>query len=178
MNQKIYFHRIVLATLLTLFGGSLFANTIIPATNNKLQYNGRIDFSDPASPQISWPGTSIAAVFTGSYLAVKLNDQFGKNYFNVFIDNDFTHPHIVEAIKGAQTYVIATNLEQGQHSFLLTKRTEGEEGATGFKGIELEDNAILHAPPARPTRRIEFFGDSITSGMGNESADNGPDDSR
>ena len=95
MNQKIYFHRIVLATLLTLFGGSLFANTIIPATNNKLQYNGRIDFSDPASPQISWPGTSIAAVFTGSYLAVKLNDQFGKNYFNVFIDNDFTHPHIV-----------------------------------------------------------------------------------
>jgi hypothetical protein len=64
----------------------------------------------------------------------------------------------------------------GAHSFLITKRTEGEEGATVFRGLELDDGGTLLAPPPRPTRRIEFFGDSITSGMGNEGALNGRDD--
>jgi hypothetical protein len=151
------------------------AVTIAPESKN-LQYTGRIDFSERAAPVITWPGTSIAGNFTGRSFAVKLDDQNGKNYFNVFLDGDTAHPFIIQADKGSRTYLVASSLPAGKHGFLITKRTEGEEGATVFRGLELEDGGKLLQPPPRPQRRIEFYGDSITSGMGDESPDNGRDD--
>jgi hypothetical protein len=153
----------------------VLALTTISANNTNLQYTGRVDFSRVDAPQISWPGTSIAANFTGQYLAVTLDDQLGKNYFNVFIDKDFKRPIILQAEQGEKNYVVAANLAPGKHSFLLTKRTEGEEGATTIKNFVLADNGKLLSPPVRLKRKIEFFGDSITSGAGNESPDDGPD---
>lgn len=147
----------------------------VKPSNDLLQYSGRIDFSDKDAPLLSWPGTSVTGKFTGQYLAVTLDDQYGKNFYNVFIDNDFSKPVVLQLIKGEKNYVVAANLKEGTHSFLLYKRTEGEEGATFFKGLSLNDNEKLLSPPAKHSRKIEFFGDSITSGMGNESPDDGPD---
>jgi hypothetical protein len=135
-----------------------------------------IDFARPAAPVMSWPGTAIAGNFSGTSLAIRLDDQLGKNYFNVFLDGDLAYPFVLEAAKGDKTYLVAQGLAPGRHSFLVTKRTEGEEGATTFRGLELAEGGELLAPPPRPAHRIEFFGDSITSGMGNEGADNGRDD--
>jgi hypothetical protein len=156
--------------------GAALAGTPIAPDNKNLQYTGRIDFSAPAAPVISWPNTAIAGNFTGSTLSVKLDDERGKNYFNVFLDGDLTYPYVLEAAQGDKTYLVAQGLAPGRHSFLITKRTEGEEGPTTFRGLELADGGALLAPSPRPVRRIEFFGDSITSGMGNEGADNGRDD--
>ncbi len=156
--------------------GSAWAAVVVPADNANLQYTGRIDFADQAAPVISWPGTSIEGNFTGSTLAVTLDDQYGKNWFNVFIDGKLDQPVIISAAKGGKTYEVATGLPAGPHRFLITKRTEGEEGATVFRGLELADGGKLLAPPPRKARKIAFFGDSITSGMGNESPDDGPDD--
>ncbi len=153
-----------------------FAFTTISPADKHLQYTGRVDFSDPIAPIISWPDTSVAANFTGPYLAITLDDQDGKNFFNVFIDDDLAHPFIIHAVKGEKDYVIAERLPEGKHSFLLTKRTEGEEGATIVKSFTFADHAKLLPPPSRPKRRIEFFGDSITSGMADESPDDGVDD--
>lgn len=151
------------------------ATTHISGGDKKLQYAGRVDFSRAEAPQISWPGTSIAGNFTGKYLSVTLDDQLGKNYFNVFIDNNLQNPIIIQAKQGEKNYLVADHLAAGKHSFLLTKRTEGEEGATSIKGFELANGATLLEPSPRLARKIEFFGDSITSGMGNESPDDGPD---
>lgn len=148
---------------------------LIPADNPNYLYTGRIDFADKKAPLISWTGTSIKANFTGTSLAIKLDDQLGKNYFNIFIDNERQHPYVLEAKAGEQTYVITTALKPGNHSLEIYKRTEGEEGATSFKGILVDQGAKLLAPPARPGRRIEIYGDSISTGMGNEGADNGAD---
>ncbi len=155
---------------------SCVAISRIPAGDKGLVYTGRIDFSVADAPQLSWPGSSIHANFEGSYLAIELDDQFGNNYFNVFIDNDFSRPRVIRAQQGVGIYVLAEKLAPGPHRFLLTKRTEGEDGATTVRHLELSDEGRLLPPSPRPTRRIEFFGDSITSGMGNESADDGPDD--
>ncbi|QJE02088.1 SGNH/GDSL hydrolase family protein [Massilia forsythiae] len=159
-----------------LHAGPALAGTAVAPSDKRLQYTGRIDFSRPSAPVLSWPGSAIAGNFTGSSLSVTLDDQNGKNYFNVFLDGDLTYPFVLEAFKGEKTYLVAQHLAPGRHSFLITKRTEGEEGATTVRGFELADGGQLLAPPPRPARRIEFFGDSITSGMGDEGADNGRDD--
>ena len=158
-----------------LVAAPLWAASVVKPDNAWLQYTGRIDFAHAGGPQLSWPGTSIEGKFTGTSLALKLDDQYGKNFFNVFIDGDLERPVIVQAKQGSWSYAISSRLAPGQHRFLLTKRTEGEEGATVFHGLELSDDGKLLPPPPRKTRHIEFFGDSITSGMGNESPDDGPD---
>jgi hypothetical protein len=147
----------------------------ISADNKQFLYTGRIDFADKKAPSLSWPGSSIKANFTGTSLAITLDDQLGKNYFNIFVDGEAQHPYVLEAKQGVQTYVISTALKPGNHSLEIYKRTEGEEGATAFKGLLLDAEAKLLPPPVRPTRRIEIYGDSITSGAGNEGADNGVD---
>lgn len=150
------------------------ANPVAPS-HPHLQYTGRIDAADPLAPVLSWPGTAIAGNFSGTSLALVLDDQHGKNFYNVFVDGDTTRPIILQLDKGKKTYLVANGLVAGRHSFLLTKRTEGEEGATVFLGLELDDRAGLLPPAPRAARRIEFFGDSITSGMGNEAPDDGED---
>lgn len=156
---------------------STFAEPVqlIAADDPAYLYTGRVDFSNKSAPLISWTGSSIKANFTGTSLAIKLDDQLGKNYFNVFIDGETLHPYVLEAKKGEQNYVISTALQPGNHQVEIYKRTEGEEGATAFKGLLLDQGAKLLPPPARPTRRIEIYGDSISTGMGNEGADNGMD---
>jgi hypothetical protein len=158
-----------------LHAGAAPAGTPVAASDKNIRYVGRVDFSDPAAPRISWPASEIAANFTGSSLSIVLDDDTGSNYFNVIIDGKDASPLILQAARGSKSYQVASGLAPGRHSFRLTKRTEGEEGATAFRGLELDDGAALLAPPARPRRRIEFFGDSITSGMGNEAPFNGDD---
>lgn len=158
-----------------LLAGQAWAGVMVPPDSKQLQYTGRIDFADRTRPMLSWPGTSIEGNFSGASLAVKLDDQLGKNFFNVFIDGDYSKPVVIEAKQGSATYPVASGLAAGAHSFLITKRTEGEEGGTFFQGLELADGGKLLAPPPRKSRHIEFFGDSITTGMGNESPDDGPD---
>lgn len=140
----------------------------------RLQFAGRINFENPNAPVLSWPGSSIEGRFTGSSLSLKLDDQFGNNYFNVFLDGDLLRPAVLHAAQGSRTYQVASGLSPGTHTFLLTKRTEGAEGATVFQGGVLEAGAELLAAPPRKQRRIEFFGNAITVGMGNEATDNGP----
>ncbi len=143
-------------------------------TNTGFVYSGRIDFSQPEKPVLSWPGTSIKARFSGTSLTVWLNDSKGKNYFNVIVDGNDDYPYVIEAKPGRHNYWISETLGEGGHEVEIYKRTEGEEGDTEFLGLELADANLLTAPP-KPKHKIEIYGDSITSGMGNEAAINGKD---
>ena len=153
-----------------------YAATSISPDDTHISYTGRIDFSNPLAPEITWPSTSIALNFTGPILSVTLEDQRGANYFNAFVDDDFSHPLVIHCSQGEHSYRVAEQLNAGPHHFLLTKRTEGEEGWTKFKGITLAERAQALPSSPKPVRKIEFYGDSITSGMANEAAlDSGVD---
>jgi endoglucanase len=135
----------------------------VPASDADIQYSGRIDFTNPNAPRFDWPGVSILAVFQGSSIGILLTD--GNNNYNVFIDGALNN---VIATTAATEYDI-TGLTSGTHTLLLSKRTEGNFGTAVFNGLKLETGASLLTPPAKPTRRVEFCGDSYTCAYGVES---------
>jgi len=154
----------------------LFGITTIKADNPNFQYTGRIDFSIPDQPTLFWPGTYIRANFEGSYIFLTLDDKTGQSYYDVYIDEDYEHPHLIDCQAGSKRYLISATLTDTVHSLLIFRRTEASTGPTKFLGIEINDGKTLLAPPARPEHKILFYGNSISCGMGNESPDNSGDD--
>jgi hypothetical protein len=150
--------------------------TYIAPSDARIHYTGRIDFDNPNAPVFYWPGTYLTARFLGTSLTITLNDETGDNFYNVFIDGDLDNPIIIDCEKGTQDYIISENLVDAEHTVQLFRRTEGFSGPTTFLGFVLDVNKKLEQPPPRPPRKIEFYGDSITCGMGNEAPDDAPDD--
>ena len=163
-----------LVILFSAVGCTVESGFILP-DNSKIQYTGRIDNSDPKAPVLYWPGTYIKANFNGSSLKLILDDSRGDNYYNMFVDNNYDAPVIIDCEKGEHEYSVFSNLKDTTHSLLIFRRTEGFSGGTKFKGIILDKGKSLANPPKRPVRKIEFFGNSITCGMGNECPDEAGD---
>ncbi len=133
----------------------------IDADNPNIQYSGRINHDDPKAPIMWWPGSGVVTSFEGTSINVKLHD-YGDNYFYVIIDDGA--PSLIDLTPGEATYPAASGLTDSVHKIRLFKRTETQEGRVAFLGFELDDSKSLVAPPERPQRRIEYYGDSITSG--------------
>jgi hypothetical protein len=95
------------------------------------------------------------------------NERDDINYYNVIIDNNEAKPLILESTK-SQTNFDITGLPDRDHSLQLFRRSEVYTGKTTFLGFVLPLKAKLLPPPPRPLRRMEFYGDSITSGLGVE----------
>ncbi|MDP9037101.1 MAG: GDSL-type esterase/lipase family protein [Myxococcota bacterium] len=123
---------------------------------------GRSDTRDAAGPRFSWPGTAIAAHFVGTGIAVQLADS-GSNYFSVVIDG--AAPTALATSSGTRNYALASGLPPGEHSIVLTKRTESYVGVVQYLGLTVTGGSLV--PFAEPlTRWIEYVGDSITCGYG------------
>ncbi|MGJ8680596.1 SGNH/GDSL hydrolase family protein [Paraglaciecola sp.] len=165
------------ALLLTIgVQSSCFANTVIKADNSHFHFTGRIDFSNPQQPYLSWPGTSIKFRMTGNKLAITLNDDKGLNFYNVIFNGQNDYPYVLSAKTGKHVYDLSHMLETEETEVEIFKRTEGAEGGTNFLGLELADNSKLVPLADSNTRKISFYGDSITVGMGNEAPHNLADD--
>lgn len=136
---------------------------------------GRIGTSDDGHPILYWPGSAVEATFEGSSLSVVLQDQKGEAYYDVIVDWADDSPLVLKMEKGTHTYLIATNITAATHDVQLFRRTEGLDGPTEFIGFILDEGAKLDDLPDAPERKIEFYGDSITCGMGDEAPDDGPD---
>jgi lysophospholipase L1-like esterase len=138
-------------------------------------YTGRIDFTDPRQPKFSAPGVYIRARFRGTGAAVMLEDEFkwgtNRNYYDAVIDDGSAVKIAPE--EGVTRYEVAAGLANAEHTLTLVKRTEASIGWTKFQGFEFAGE-ILPAP-ARPARRMEFVGDSITAGAGIEADNNSPE---
>jgi hypothetical protein len=132
----------------------------------RIYYQGRINQADTAAREFYWPGTSATINFSGTGISALLQDEKGLNYYNVIVDS--RPPVKLKLNAGKQVYMLAENLPAGRHTLQLFKRTEWEEGTTRFYGFQLTGNGKLLKAPAAPKRKIEFYGNSITSGYANE----------
>jgi len=70
------------------------------------------------------------------------------------IDSSRPIPVVVKALMG-----------RGRHSLRIFKATEAQNGQVAFTGI---DAAAIYKPQHPARKKIEFIGNSITSGMGND----------
>lgn len=117
---------------------------------------GRFD----AQHRFAWPGSAMVARFSGTQVAIRLDEAESGNFFEVVIDGN-VRP-VLRTRTGDRTYVLADDLGQGEHDVAVTRRTESRFGITRFVGFS--DATFLSA--TRRDRVIEIVGDSITCGYG------------
>lgn len=139
---------------------------LFTADNANIQYTGRIDFSDPQKPRFWAPGVYISTRFAGPSCEVVVNDeQLGgtnHNYLEINLDGKLTRLRLTGK---TNTVKVADHLPGKTHTLTVCKNTEANIGYLEFVGFRC---AQLLPPTPRPTRRIEFIGNSITCGMGSD----------
>lgn len=164
--------KMLLTALLTMMGLGAFAietvpikGSIISPTDPFIQYTGRISFANPERPAWNFPGIQIVASFEGTSLRMIAKPRSG--YFMAQIDQ--AEPFKV-AFRGERDSVVtlATALPNGVHTVKLMYAIEGYEFYPEFWGFVLDKDKKLVETPALPSRKIEFIGNSITCGYGNE----------
>lgn len=139
--------------------------TVINPTDPRIVYTGRISFTHPDRPAWNYPGVQIMAAFEGTSLRMIAKPRSG--YFMAQIDQ--AEPFKV-AFRGERDSVVtlATALPDGRHLVRLMYVIEGYEFFPEFWGFVLDEGRQLIEPPLLPSRKIEFIGNSITCGYGNE----------
>ena len=139
--------------------GVISAEVLIKPNDTNINYYGRCDFSKSTDSVVfSWPGTIIEASFPGPSIGVELRD--GGAHFDVEIDG--VRGDSLAPSTSTTHRTISTTLTAANHTIRLILRTNGQ--VCSFRGFYLADGSKLAARPAKPTRRIEFIGDSWTAG--------------
>jgi hypothetical protein len=143
----------------------------IYADNPFIEYTGRIDFSNPKAPKFSYSGVSIRASFTGSSISVLLNDEGNQNYYYALVDGEIVSR--LQTFAGLKTYFIKEEMKDTIHEVEIFKLTELTFGKTQFCGFIIDKGYSAVDIVNKRTRLIEFIGNSITCGYGNEGVNGG-----
>lgn len=139
--------------------------TFIEYTNDQISYEGRVDKTGSEAAELFWPGTSITINFEGKEIGAWLKDETGDNYYNIIIDQDSIYQLNPDTAK--RLYLLADNLADGPHTIEIFKRTSWDKGRAWFYGFEITEGKLL-APPPPKALKIEFYGNSITTGYAME----------
>lgn len=136
----------------------------VSAADKNVQYEGRIS-QENGFARLYWSGTSATIRFRGKMLRAVMQDFNGQNHFNIVVDNQKITRIRIDSLK--RTYTLAEGLSDEAHTVSIIKITQinkdYKRGYTDFFGFEI-DNGSLMQPPKLPSRKIEFYGNSITCG--------------
>jgi Carbohydrate esterase 2 N-terminal/GDSL-like Lipase/Acylhydrolase family len=134
--------------------------TRIAFNNSQLAYDGRVRFTSDAAI-LSWPGSAINIRFNGTEIKGEFSESDTANYYNVIVDGKILSTMHFD--RERKTYTLAAGLANTAHQLQLFKRTEWDKGSTSFYSFSGKALSIL-PPPAKPKRKIEFYGNSISCG--------------
>ncbi len=139
---------------------------LVPASNADYVYAGRVDFSNPEAPGFYWAGDAATIGFTGPGLEVVLATPGKSVYFDVIVDGNGAIRHVIHCRKGRHVYAIATDLAPGRHTVEVFRRVDPTYKVATFEGIRIGKGEAVFHPHLHHALKIEFYGDSITSGVG------------
>lgn len=161
--------RPVFTCLFLLFSISCFSrdSTVYKASHSLIRYTGRIDNTNPGGPVMWAPGAYIDLSFDGTYCVMKMNDEvkYGKSHNYIIVQIDDEKPFRLQLKEKENTITLASNLKDGKHRVIICKSTEAEIG--WIQPVAFIVKKMIR-PVKKPKRKIEFIGDSITCGMGND----------
>lgn len=138
--------------------------------DKRLQYSGRIDDSDPKRPVFIFPASYVECIFEGTGAEAVITNRRGcwDNYLGVMVDGRQSKLLLPE--KGSVRLTLAEGLEEGRHRLMIFKRQDGCHEFT-LEELNLFGSARLLDPPAKPGRRIEVYGDSVSAGEVSEAVE-------
>jgi hypothetical protein len=157
------------AAVFAVWPGTASAAVTIAPNNSAIQYYGRFDMANQLQPRCEWTGSHIKVAFTGTSVAATVVSN-AKVYLDILIDSLLVKIDSVTAVE--KSMVCATGLANTTHQLVLFVRSE--DGVLTFKGLTLDNGATVSSPGPRPSRKIEFIGDSYTVGYANEATNSGP----
>jgi lysophospholipase L1-like esterase len=165
--------KIVLYFLLFVFNTGFAVKSKVSfysADDSRIQYIGRVDFSNPLKPKMWASGAYVVIKFNGTFCDLDINDEviYGSvhNYLEIKVDDQ---PAYRIQLKNKENKVaLAKGLRKGEHTVVICKNTEFENGYIEIVGFSCEK---LLTPPAKQKRKIEFIGDSITCGFGSDESE-------
>jgi len=137
---------------------------IIAPTDKSIVYTGRVSTSRGGYARYTYPGVQIRCNFTGTGIDMLMKP--GSGYYMVEIDS--ITPYKVLSSEEDSLVLLAHGLEPGEHSICVTSINEGVKNRPEFHGFVLDEGAKAGRRPVLPQRRLEFIGNSITCGLGNE----------
>ncbi len=145
-------------------------SNLYTAENSFIQFTGRVDFSTNELPRFWSPGVYVEAWFSGKTCEIIVNDELlwgtSHNYISIVLDDQ-----PVQRIKLTEKVNIInldSRLGSGNHKVTICKSSESGIGYLEFAGIKCEE---LLKPEPKPTRKIEFYGNSITCGTGSDTSE-------
>ncbi len=153
---------VVLCITLVSCRDSMQNQTLYQSNDPNIHYVGRIDFSDSLRPKLSSAGAYFTFTMRGTSCTILVENQYEEtnhNYISVAIDGKYKGRIMIK--KGVSSYTIAENMTYSAHNILVCKATESFIGYIELQGIRCKK--ILPAKKL-PERKIEFIGNSITSG--------------
>ncbi|MDA3879184.1 MAG: GDSL-type esterase/lipase family protein [Prolixibacteraceae bacterium] len=134
--------------------------------NKNITYAGRVD---PIEQEVILIGaaSSATAYFEGDTCVIILrnyNEHGQHNYFSIEIDGEDLGRFRME---GSEMLEIPVEIPfpAESHKISIFKLTEAANGYINFGGIKCKK---IIKPKPQPTQSIEFIGNSITCGMGND----------
>ena len=104
-------------------------------------------------------GTSLSATLLASNSKV----EDARPYVRVFVDG--VQAADIGLFEAKTEVTLAANLAMGEHTVTVLKRTEASRSFVVLQALTT-DGEWLEAPSLNTTRRIQFIGDSITTGYG------------
>lgn len=159
---------------------------LVGATDRRIRYSGRTlaTRAEDDVVRFDWAATRVIFVTTANRVIFRMDG--GRSHFNVVVDGQ--QVAVLQTSRGLQDYELDLRSNRGLLSQAqvpqpsrvveLQKRTEPRIAsflqaaigrttyAVALHGILLEAGAELEGPPQLPERRLEFVGDSETSGFG------------
>lgn len=144
---------------------SMTTSTLSSTTSNPAPTGCQSDFRylgrvNPATNELSWPGTGLAFTFTGTSATIGLTSVTGTNSVDLVIDGGA--PTVISNVVGTSISTPA-GLAQGSHTVVLYKRSEAIYGSIFIGDITTDGTLCVGTAP---TRQIDIIGDSITVGYG------------
>jgi lysophospholipase L1-like esterase len=162
--------KIFILAAFVLCAGAVVAQTEIKPQNPAVFTEGRT-IEKNGIVSFCYPGTKFSLKFSGTSVSVKLKANAG--YYTYSVDGGEHKKFSTYTDNSGQkvyTHTLAENLAEGEHTVSVMLVSEGLFCFPEFYGFELNSGAKLLKYDTKKRIKIEFIGNSITCGYGNEAS--------